>query len=91
MDFWAIFLPLIALLAVVIGVTLDSRKKRAKRTAHLGTYPSIDALRPVVDAAKYRAIRDNGGRTGEVQAARALMRDYPGLTLTEAATLARSL
>jgi hypothetical protein len=88
MDFWAIFLPLVVLLVVAAGATLDSHRKRVKRATYLRTYPSVDTLRTTIDTDKYRAIKTTGGDT---KAARALMRDYPGLNLTEAATLTRSL
>jgi hypothetical protein len=91
MDTWAILLPLILLLAIIAGALWDSHTKRTKRATHLRAYPNLEALRATLDPTKYQPIKAANTRTGELKAARAIMRDYPGLKLTEAADLARTL
>lgn len=92
-------MPLLILTAfLVIGagalaVTMrDSRSKCEQRARFISDYPSREAsVLAVIDKDQYREIRDARGRTGVVHAVRAVMRDYPGITLGEATEVINKL
>jgi hypothetical protein len=91
MDYVVLGLVLFGLVAMVVGTLRARRTKRDQRARYLSDYPSLESLLATIDKDKYREIRDNNGRTGIVHATRAVMRDFPGITLQEAADVAKSL
>lgn len=91
-SYLAIFGALgIATAATLAGSGRKSKLKRERRERHLAAYPSTHDVVASMDTEKYTRIRDTRGRAGIVHAVRALMRDFPGLTLEEAADVAKSL
>jgi hypothetical protein len=61
------------------------------RARHLSEYPSLESLLVLMDKGKYREIPDSNGPTDTVHATRAILRDFPGITLKEAVDVAKSL
>lgn len=82
-------MPVVLLLVVVVVViavlALARERVRAERRAKfLAEYPLLGSVLAMCDKDRYRAIRDAHGRAGQMYAIRAVMKDFPGITLFEA-------
>lgn len=82
-------LPAVALVlaAIVVGVVGGRRAKARREAAFLARFESVERIRQTHDLSGFHRIRDE---VGEVEAVRAVRKEFPGISLVDAVALVRA-
>jgi hypothetical protein len=83
------WLPASALLLVAVAVSVvGGRRAKARREADFrARFHSVERIRQTHDLSGFHRIRDD---SGEVAAVRAVRKEFPGISLTDAVALVRT-
>jgi CHASE2 domain-containing sensor protein len=77
----------LVLAAVVVGVVGGRRAKARREADFRARFHSVERIRETHDLSGFHRIRDE---SGEVAAVRAVRKEFPGISLTDAAALVRA-